>query len=43
MEYNEITEKIIGSAIEAHNGLGFLINFNVKTIKDGIKRVVNGL
>ena len=45
---NQITEKIIGSAIEVHaylklygRSLGLLVNFNVPTLKDGVKRIVN--
>ncbi len=41
-ELNRLTEKIIGAAIEVHRNLGpgLLINFNVKLLKDGIRRFI---
>ncbi len=49
MELNDITEQVIGSAIEVHRAIGpgllesagLIINFNVPVLKSGIKRVVN--
>ena len=53
---NDLSNKIIGSAIEVHKelgpglltylklsnlSLGYLMNFNVSLMKDGIRRVVN--
>jgi len=37
---NRIRKSIIGAAIEVHR-VGLLINFNVKVLKDGIRRMVN--
>jgi hypothetical protein len=37
MHENEISERIIGAAIEVH------VNFHELVLKDGISRVVNGL
>ena len=36
----EITERVIGAAIEVHKTVGLLIAFNVPVLKNGIKRVV---
>ena len=38
-ELNELTKQIIGAAIEVHRHLG-LLNFNVKLLKDGIRRFI---
>ncbi|ADE55712.1 hypothetical protein Caka_2697 [Coraliomargarita akajimensis DSM 45221] len=42
MKHEDLTETIIGAAIEVHRhwGPGLLMNFNVPVLKDGIKRVV---
>gem|GEM_PF-6904436 len=52
---NEITEEIIGSPTAVHEAqllsypklsghrVGLLINFNVRTLKQGIRRMVNEL
>jgi hypothetical protein len=39
MDENEISRIIIGCAMK----LRLIINFNVEHLRDGIKRVVNGL
>jgi len=39
MTDNEISHEIIGAAIEVHR-LGLLINFNVKVLKDDIRRYI---
>ena len=39
MKENEVSEKVIGCAIEVHR----LINFNVPNLVDGVRRVVNKL
>jgi hypothetical protein len=39
MEPNELTEKIIGAAIE----VGLLVNFNVPVLTKGVKRMVSNL
>ena len=47
MEINQITEQIIGAAINVHRVLGpglsirLLINFNVRKLTDGLKRIAN--
>ncbi len=38
---NELTNEIIGAAIEVH--IGLLINFNVKQLTMGIRRLVHEL
>ena len=40
-ESDSLTGVIIGAAIEVHRGLGpgLPINFNVKLLKDGIRRI----
>jgi len=43
MTENEIANKVIGIAIEIHKKHGFLINVNVVLLKNGIKRVINGI
>ncbi len=51
MKVNGITEQIIGAAIEVHRALGpgllesayLLINFNVKQLTRGLRRLVNEL
>ena len=51
MEFDELSRRVIGCAIEVHRELGpgllestyeprLLINFNVARLKDGIKRFV---
>lgn len=42
MTLNEVTEQIIGSA-SRFIVVGLLINFNVKHLRTGIRRLVNGL
>ena len=37
---NEITNQVIGAAIELHREVGPLINFNVPSLKGGIIRRV---
>ena len=39
----ELTELIIGSAMNAHKALGpgLLVNFNVRLLKQGIRRFAN--
>ena len=41
-ERDTLTHNIIGAAIEVHRelGSGLLINFNVKILKDGIRRMI---
>ncbi|MCI0396504.1 MAG: GxxExxY protein [Chloroflexi bacterium] len=51
-DLNRLTEKVIGAAIEVHRHLGpgllestgrpvgLLLNFNVKLLKDGIRRFI---
>ena len=36
----ELAKKIVDAAYAVHKRLGFLINFNVTLIKDGIKRMI---
>jgi hypothetical protein len=42
MEYEDLSHRVIGCAIEVHRvlGPGLLINFNVTKLKEGIKRFV---
>lgn len=39
-EIDALSNEVIGLAIEVHRNLGLIINFNVKLLKDGIKRMV---
>jgi hypothetical protein len=41
-ELNKLTKQIIGAAIKVHRhlGPGLLLNFNVKLLKDGIRRFI---
>ena len=43
IEENRVTDAIIGAAIKVHRALGpgLLINFSVRMLKAGLKRVVN--
>jgi hypothetical protein len=41
-EWNRITEAVLRAAMAVHeNSVGALIHFNVRVLKDGIRRVVN--
>jgi hypothetical protein len=47
MTENQVTESIIGCAIEVHRAMGpglavgLLINFNVPVLRRGLRRLVN--